>query len=219
MDKDNIIEQISQAVIDGDDAASAEKTRLALESGTDPLLILNSGLMAGAEVVGKRFEQGEYFLPELLLTARALKSAMEVIKPALLEQQSIGVGRLSGKIIVATIQTDIHDIGKNIVASLLTASGYDVTDMGVDVPLKSIVDKAEEIGADVIAVSCLLTTSMPYMKDLIELLKGRGVRSKYKVLVGGASVTKAWAESIGADGTASNAADAVVLVRSLLGSG
>jgi corrinoid protein of di/trimethylamine methyltransferase len=219
MDKDNIIEQISQAVIDGDDAASAEKTRLALESGTDPLLILNSGLMAGAEVVGKRFEQGEYFLPELLLTARALKSAMEVIKPALLEQQSMGVGRVSGKIIVATIQTDIHDIGKNIVASLLTASGYDVTDMGVDVPLKSIVDKAEEIGADVIAVSCLLTTSMPYMKDLIELLKGRGVRSKYKVLVGGASVTKAWAESIGADGTASNAADAVVLVRSLLGSG
>ncbi len=219
MDKDNIIEQISQAVIDGDDAASAEKTRLALESGTDPLLILNSGLMAGAEVVGKRFEQGEYFLPELLLTARALKSAMEVIKPALLEQQSMGVGRVSGKIIVATIQTDIHDIGKNIVASLLTASGYDVTDMGVDVPLKSIVDKAEEIGADIIAVSCLLTTSMPYMKDLIELLKGRGVRSKYKVLVGGASVTKAWAESIGADGTASNAADAVVLVRSLLGSG
>jgi len=219
MDKDNIIEQISQAVIDGDDAASAEKTRLALESGTDPLLILNTGLMAGAEVVGKRFEQGEYFLPELLLTARALKSAMEVIKPALLEQQSMGVGRVSGKIIVATIQTDIHDIGKNIVASLLTASGYDVTDMGVDVPLKIIVDKAEEIGADVIAVSCLLTTSMPYMKDLIELLKGRGVRSKYKVLVGGASVTKAWAESIGADGTASNAADAVVLVRSLLGSG
>lgn len=219
MDKDNIIEQISQAVIDGDDAASAEKTRLALESGTDPLLILNTGLMAGAEVVGKRFEQGEYFLPELLLTARALKSAMEVIKPALLEQQSMGVGRVSGKIIVATIQTDIHDIGKNIVASLLTASGYDVTDMGVDVPLKSIVDKAEEIGADVIAVSCLLTTSMPYMKDLIELLKGRGVRSKYKVLVGGASVTKAWTESIGADGTASNAADAVVLVRSLLGSG
>jgi corrinoid protein of di/trimethylamine methyltransferase len=219
MDKDNIIEQISQAVIDGDDAASAEKTRFALESGTDPLLILNSGLMAGAEVVGKRFEQGEYFLPELLLTARALKSAMEVIKPALLEQQSMGVGRVSGKIIVATIQTDIHDIGKNIVASLLTASGYDVTDMGVDVPLKSIVDKAEEIGADLIAVSCLLTTSMPYMKDLIELLKGRGVRSKYKVLVGGASVTKAWAESIGADGTASNAADAVVLVRSLLGSG
>lgn len=219
MDKDNIIEQISQAVIDGDDAASAEKTRLALESGTDPLLILNTGLMAGAEVVGKRFEQGEYFLPELLLTARALKSAMEVIKPALLEQQSMGVGRVSGKIIVATIQTDIHDIGKNIVASLLTASGYDVTDMGVDVPLKIIVDKAEEIGADVIAVSCLLTTSMPYMKDLIELLKGRGVRGKYKVLVGGASVTKAWAESIGADGTASNAADAVVLVRSLLGSG
>jgi len=219
MDKDNIIEQISQAVIDGDDAASAEKTRLALESGTDPLLILNTGLMAGAEVVGKRFEQGEYFLPELLLTARALKSAMEVIKPALLEQQSMGVGRVSGKIIVATIQTDIHDIGKNIVASLLTASGYDVTDMGVDVPLKSIVDKAEEIGADIIAVSCLLTTSMPYMKDLIELLKGRGVRGKYKVLVGGASVTKAWAESIGADGTASNAADAVVLVRSLLGSG
>lgn len=213
------IEQISQAVIDGDDVASAERTRLALESGTDPMLVLNAGLMVGAEVVGKRFEQGEYFLPELLLTTRALKSAMDVIKPALLTKHLGETSHVSGKIIIATMQTDIHDIGKNIVASLLTASGYDVTDMGVDVPLKSIIDKAEEIGADVIAVSSLLTTSMPYMKDLIELLKGRGLREKYKVLVGGASVTKAWADSIGADGTAGNAADAIVLVRSLLGAG
>jgi corrinoid protein of di/trimethylamine methyltransferase len=219
MVEDKIIEQISQAVIDGDDVTSAERTRTALESGADPLLILNEGLMVGAEVVGKRFEHGEYFLPELLLTARALKSAMDVIKPALLAKHSGDVSQVRGKIIIATIQTDIHDIGKNIVASLLTASGFDVTDMGVDVPLKSIIDKAEEIGANVIAVSALLTTSMPYMKDLIELLKGRGLREKYKVLVGGASVTKTWAESIGADGTAGNAADAVVLIRSLLGAG
>jgi len=219
MVEDKIIEQISQAVIDGDDVTSAERTRAALESGADPMLILNDGLMVGAEVVGKRFEQGEYFLPELLLTARALKSAMDVVKPALLVKHSGGMSQVRGKIIIATIQTDIHDIGKNIVASLLTASGFDVTDMGVDVPLKSIIDKAEEIGADVIAVSALLTTSMPYMKDLIELLKGRGLREKYKVLVGGASVTKTWADSIGADGTAGNAAGAVVLIRSLLGAG
>lgn len=216
MTEDNIIEQISQAVIDGDDAVSAERTHAALESGVDPMSILNDGLMVGAEVVGNRFEQGEYYLPELLLTARALKSAMDVVKPALQGKYSGEASQVRGKIIIATIQTDIHDIGKNIVASMLTASGFDVTDMGVDVPLKSIVDKAEEIGADIIAVSSLLTTSMPYMKDLIDLLKGRELREKYSVIVGGAPVTKEWASNIGADGTAGNAVAAVKLVRTLL---
>jgi corrinoid protein of di/trimethylamine methyltransferase len=216
--EDNIIEQISQAVIEGDDMASAERTRTALESGANPMLIINDGLMVGAEVVGKRFENGEYFLPDLLLTGRALKSAMDVVKPALLKKNSGGASLARRKIIIATIQTDIHDIGKNIVASLLTAAGFDVTDMGVDVPLKSIIDKAEEIEADIIAVSSLLTTSMPYIKDLIDLLKGRELRKKYIIIVGGASVTKEWASSIGADGTAVNAAEAVKLVRTLLGS-
>ena len=115
------------------------------------------------------------------------------------------------------MQTDIHDIGKNIVSSMLTAAGFEVTDMGVDVPIKSIIDKAEEIEARIIALSALLTTSMPFMKDLIKLMEARGIRGKYIILVGGASVTADWAKAIGADGTAKNAADAVKLAREKIG--
>jgi methylmalonyl-CoA mutase cobalamin-binding domain/chain len=151
-----------------------------------------------------------------MMAGRALKAAMEVVKPVLLERYSGGDGQIKGKIVSATVQTDIHDIGKNIVSSMLTASGFEVTDMGVDVPIKSIIDKAEEIGAQAICLSALLTTSMPFMKDLIQLLEARGIRKKYVVLVGGASVTVDWAKHIGADGTARNAADAVKLARDLV---
>lgn len=211
------IQAIAQAVIEGDSDAAAEATHVALNAGLDPLQILNEGLMSGADEVGKRFERGEYFLPELMLAGRALKAAMEVVKPPLLEKYAGGEGQVKGKVISATVQTDIHDIGKNIVASMLTAAGFEVTDMGVDVPIKSIIDKAEEIGAQIICLSALLTTSMPFMKDLIDLLVARGLRQKYIVLVGGASVTEEWAKAIGADGTARNAADAVKLARQKMG--
>jgi len=216
MIENKIIEKIAQAILDGEVGVATDTTRIALEAGLDPMQILNDGLMAGADEVGKRFECGEYFLPELLLAGRALKAAMEVINPLLAGKATAAGSWVGGRIVIATVQTDIHDIGKNIVGSMLTAAGYTVTDLGVDVPLKSIVDRAEEVGARVIAVSVLLTTSMPYIKDLIGLLKGRGLREKYIVVVGGASVTEAWAHSIGADGTARNAAEAVKLVRGLL---
>jgi corrinoid protein of di/trimethylamine methyltransferase len=211
------IQAIVEAVIDGDPDASAEATQSALEASMDPLVILNEGLMSGADEVGKRFERGEYFLPELMLAGRALKAAMEVVKPSLLKKYEGTDNKVKGRVISATIQTDIHDIGKNIVSSMLTAAGYEVTDMGVDVPIKSIIDKAEEIGAQVICLSALLTTSMPFMRDLIETLKARGIREKYVVLVGGASVTESWSNHIGADGTARNAADAVKLAREKIG--
>lgn len=216
MTENELIAQITQAVMDGEAGIASETTRLALEAGLDPLIVLNEGLMAGADEVGKRFESGEFFLPELMLAGRALKAAMEVLNPSLAGKNLTSDGRGNERVVIATVQTDIHDIGKNIVASMLTAAGYAVTDLGVDVPLKTIVDKAEEVGARVIAISALLTTSMPYMKDLIGLLVGRGLRQKYLVLVGGASVTEAWAADIGADGTARNAAQAVTLVRKLL---
>jgi corrinoid protein of di/trimethylamine methyltransferase len=212
------IQAIVDAVIDGEEEASAEATRSALASNEDPVVILNEGLMSGADEVGKRFERGEYFLPELMLAGRALKAAMEVVKPSLLKKYEGTDKKVKGIVISATIQTDIHDIGKNIVSSMLTASGFEVTDMGVDVPVKAIIDKAEEIGAQVICLSALLTTSMPFMKDLIEILKARGIREKYIVLVGGASVNEAWAKHIGADGTARNAADAVKVVHTLVSS-
>jgi corrinoid protein of di/trimethylamine methyltransferase len=216
MTNDELITQITQAVMDGDAGEASSTTRQALVADIDPLVILNQGLMAGADEVGKRFESGEFFLPELMMAGRALKAAMEVLNPSLAGKNLAASGQVTGKVVIATIQTDIHDIGKNIVASMLTAAGFTVIDLGVDVPLKTIIDKAEELGAQVIALSALLTTSMPYMKDLINLLVSRGLRQKYLLLVGGASVTEVWAHDIGADGTARNAAQAVTLVRNLL---
>jgi corrinoid protein of di/trimethylamine methyltransferase len=216
MPENPYLQAIVEAVIDGDPEASAEATQSALASHVDPLVILNEGLMNGADEVGKRFERGEYFLPELMLAGRALKAAMEMVKPSLLEKFEGTDNKVKGKVVSATVHSDIHDIGKNIVSSMLTAAGYEVTDMGVDVPIKSIIDKAEEIEAQVICLSALLTTSMPFMKDLIEILKARGIREKYIVLVGGASVNEAWAKHIGADGTARNAADAVKVVHTLV---
>jgi corrinoid protein of di/trimethylamine methyltransferase len=217
MPENNYLQAIVEAVIEGEEDGAAEATRSAVEANIDALEILNEGLMTGAEEVGKRFEKGEYFLPELMLAGRALKASMEVVKPALLKKFEGTENKVKAKVISATVQTDIHDIGKNIVSSMLTAAGYEVTDMGVDVPVKSIIDKAEEIGAQVICLSALLTTSMPFMKDVIEILKARGIREKYIVLVGGASVNETWSKHIGADGTARNAADAVKVVHTLLG--
>jgi 5-methyltetrahydrofolate--homocysteine methyltransferase len=216
MTQHELISQIAQAILDGEVSTATDSVLCALDAGLEPLVILNDGLMAGAEEVGKRFEAGEFFLPELMLAGRALKASMEVLKPSLANKNLPAQTQGSGRVVIATVQTDIHDIGKNIVASMLTAAGYTVTDLGVDVPLKTIIDKAEEVGAQVIAVSALLTTSMPYMKDLINLLVGRGIRQKYLVMVGGASVTEPWALDIGADGTARNAAQAVTLARQLL---
>ena len=211
------LQAIATAIIDGEAEDAMEATKAALEDNVDPMEILNRGLMDAADEVGKRFERSEYFLPELMLTGRALKGAMEIVKPVRLEKYADNDSQVKGKVVSATVHTDIHDIGKNIVSSMLTAAGFEVTDMGVDVPIKSIIDKAEEIEARVICLSALLTTSMPFMKDLIQLLDARGIRQKYIVLVGGASVTESWAMHIGADGTARNAADAVKLARAKIG--
>lgn len=217
MSESTHLQAIATAIIDGEAEDAMEATKAALEDNVDPMEILNRGLMDAADEVGKRFERSEYFLPELMLTGRALKGAMEIVKPVLLEKYADNDSQVKGKVVSATVHTDIHDIGKNIVSSMLTAAGFEVTDMGVDVPIKSIIDKAEEIEARVICLSALLTTSMPFMKDLIQLLDARGIRQKYIVLVGGASVTESWAMHIGADGTARNAADAVKLARAKIG--
>lgn len=217
MPENEHLNAITAAIIEGETEDAVEATQSALNASIDPMEILNIGLMNGADEVGQRFERGEYFLPELMMTGRALKASMEVVKPVLLEKYSDSTDSVKGKVVAATVHTDIHDIGKNIVSSMLTASGFEVTDMGVDVPIKSIIDKAEEIEARIICLSALLTTSMPFMKDLIQLLVAREIRHKYIVLVGGASVTESWANHIGADGTARNAADAVKLAREKIG--
>lgn len=211
------LSRLFESIVEGDAESAPQWVEAALNEGIDPLRILNEALVRGADVVGERFESGEYYLPELMMTGRALKAAMEVLKPAMTAKVASGESQARAKIVIATVQTDIHDIGKNVVASMLTAAGFDVLDLGIDVPLATIISKAEESQAEVIALSALLTTSMPYMRDLIALLEARGLRQKYKVIVGGASVTPEWAASIGADGTGQNAVEAVRLVRSLTG--
>jgi len=214
-DETELIGKIKEAIIAGIDEDSERWTREAIEAGIDPLSILNDGLMLGADEVGTKFESGEFFLPELMLSGRALKAAMQVVSP-ILEKDSERANRDTGVVVAATVKSDIHDIGKNMVASMLTASGFAVTDLGVDVPIKEIIAKAQELNADLIACSALLTTSMPFMRDLVDHLVAMGERDRFGVMVGGASVTPEFAERIGADGTAPNAMDAVKLARQLI---
>ncbi len=212
-----LIGKIREAIVGGISEDSEQLTREAVDAGIDALVILNDGLMSGADEVGAKFESGEYFLPELMLTGRALKAAMGVVSPIL--EKTAERTTDTGVVVAATVKTDIHDIGKNMVASMLTASGFEVTDLGVDVPIKDIIAKAQELDADLIACSALLTTSMPFMRDLINLLDAMGERERFKVMVGGASVTPEFAERIGADATAPNAMDAVKAARALIRSG
>lgn len=212
------LQRIQEAIIAGDVQAAPMATVEAIDAGIDPLSILNEGLMAGADVVGRKFQSGEFFIPELMLTGRALKAAMGVLEPKLqiVYANDPSSRADTGMVVIATVKTDIHDIGKNIVAAMLTASGFAVHDLGVDVPLKSIIARAQEVNADIIACSALLTTSMPFMRDLINLLGAMGERQRFIVMVGGASVTPEFAERIGADGTAPNAVQAVQLARKLI---
>jgi corrinoid protein of di/trimethylamine methyltransferase len=208
---------IQKTIIEGNQVHSPQVVNAALEDGVDPISILNLGLMRGADEVGKKFESGEFFLPQLLLAGRALKAAMSVLEPELKAHYAAsGSNESAGVIVIATVQTDIHDIGKNIVSSMLSASGFEVYDMGVDVPIKNILSKAREVNADIIACSALLTTTMPFLRDVIDLLESTGERSRFKVIVGGASVDQDFTKRIGADGTAPNAIQAVQLVRRLI---
>ena len=214
----NPLESIWTAIIDGDDQAAVEAIRQAVAASVEPLAILNDGLMNGAQVVGERFETGEYFLPELMFTGRALKAAMAELEPALkaAHARDPNQPRTGGTVVIGTVHHDIHDIGKNMVSSMLTASGFTVHDLGVDVPIKNLLTTAREVNADIIACSALLTTSMPVMRDLMNLLEASGERSRFRVIVGGAPVTEGFAAEIGADGTAPNAVAAVELARRLV---
>jgi corrinoid protein of di/trimethylamine methyltransferase len=216
-EKEEYLIAIHRTIVEGNQVHSPQAVSAALEDGVDPISILNLGLMHGADEVGRKFEIGEFFLPQLLLAGRALKAAMSVLEPELKAHYAAsGSNESAGVIVIATVQTDIHDIGQNIVSSMLSASGFEVYDMGVDVPIKNILSKAREVNADIIACSALLTTTMPFLRDVIDLLESTGERSRFKVIVGGASVDQDYAQRIGADGTAPNAIQAVQLARRLI---
>lgn len=167
----------------------------ALDEGKDPKAILNDGLLAGMMVIGEKFKNNEVFVPEVLVAARALNAGLAILEPKLIEVGNEPVG----KVVIGTVKGDLHDIGKNLVAMMLKGSGFEVTDIGVDVEPTAFIEKAEEIGANVICMSALLTTTMPSMQAVIDELKNRGLRDKYIVMVGGAPVNQSFADQIGAD--------------------
>lgn len=204
-----------QSVIDGDTDQALALAQQALSQNIDPLTAINQGFVPGIDYVGEQFGAGEMFLPDLMLAAEAMKVAVGVLEP---EMQKRGTQRqMLGKVVLGTVKGDIHEIGKNLVATMLSASGFEVYDLGVDVPLDKFAVKAREVNADIVGVSALLTTTMTGQKTLIEMLDDMGLRPKIKVMVGGAPVTRSWAEEIGADGYSEDAIGAVALAKKLMG--
>jgi len=201
------------AIVKGDAKSAREVTQKALEQKVDPMHLVTTYMIPAMAEVGRRFENNEYFVPELLLAARAMKSAMELIRPLLVATGAKPVAR----VVIGTVKGDLHDIGKNLVASMLEGGGFEVIDLGVNVPPEQFVKAAREKEAQIVAMSALLTTTMPGMKATIEALKQAGIRDKVKVLVGGAPVTQRFADEIGADGYSETAAGAVAVAKKVLG--
>jgi corrinoid protein of di/trimethylamine methyltransferase len=206
-------EELAEAVIAGDAPRAARLAGLGLDGGLDPQAMIESGFIPGIRKVGDLWEAGDYFLPELMASAEAMKSAIAVLRPSL---EASAAERLTlAKVVIGTIEGDIHDIGKNLVASMLAANGFDVVDLGADVKLERFIDAGLSNGADFICLSALLTTTMLGQRRLIEMLKDHGLRDRFKVLVGGAPVNQSWADQIGADGYGENALAAVRAARDL----
>ena len=207
---------MKQSIIDGDEEAAAAVAQQALDAGIDPLEAINAGYVAGMSYVGEQFAEGEMFLPDMMLAAEAMKAAVAVLEP---EMTRRGTQRtMLGKVVLGTVKGDIHEIGKNLVATMLSASGFEVYDLGVDVPFDKFIEKAREVNADIIGMSALLTTTMTGQRTVIEMLDDMGLRSKVKVMIGGAPVTRSWAAEIGADGMSEDAMGAVALAKKLVAS-
>jgi corrinoid protein of di/trimethylamine methyltransferase len=206
---------MAQSILDGEEEQAKALAQQALDAGIDPLEAINQGFVVGINQVGEQFSCGNAFLPELVMAGETMKAALSVLEP---EMARRGTQRqLFGKVVLATIQGDIHDIGKTLVGTMLSASGFQVYDLGVDVPIAKIVAKAQEVGADIVGMSALLTTTMVNQRTAIQKLHEAGLRPKVKVMVGGAPVTRSWAAEIGADGYSEDAIGAVAVAKQLLG--
>jgi 5-methyltetrahydrofolate--homocysteine methyltransferase len=204
---------IYEAILNGNAKKAREATEVALEAGAEPMALIQDSMVPAMDEVGKLFECEEYFVPELLLAGRAMKSAMELIKPML----SAAGQKMAVRVIIGTVKGDLHDIGKNIVASMLEGSGFEVIDLGTDVTPENFVKAVRESNPHVVCMSALLTVTMQAMKTTIDALESAGVRTQVKVLIGGAPVTSQYAREIGADGYSENASGAVSMVKELLG--
>jgi 5-methyltetrahydrofolate--homocysteine methyltransferase len=213
MNMEPIIQEIFDCVLNGDNKTISDKVQSALESGHDPAFILNEGMVTAMAEVGRLFEEGEYYVPEMLISARAMQTALAILKPKLVDADIKPVA----KVAIGTVKGDLHDIGKNLVAMMLEGAAFEILDLGVDVSPDQFVAAVKEKDADIIALSALLTTTMTNMKATIDALNEAGLRDKVKIIVGGAPLTTSFAEEIGADGYAPDASRAVALAKSLVG--
>lgn len=209
----DLLSQITASLVNGEPDLTVTGTKQALAAGIEPLAIIHSGLVPGMRIVGEKFSCGEYFLPNLIVAANGMKQAMQLLEPELrARQQAL---QSPGTVVIGTVQGDIHEIGKSLVATMLSANGFEVHDLGVDVPIDKIIGTVRATGANLVGLSSLLTTTMIMQKKVIDALANAGLRGRVKVMVGGAPVSSKWAEDIGADGYAEDAVGAVDLAKRL----
>jgi corrinoid protein of di/trimethylamine methyltransferase len=212
---EEILKQMAQCIIDGDSDVSIELAKKSIELNMHPLDTITNGFVVGVNYIGDQFGKGEAFLPELVMAGEAMKAAIATLEPELVKLGS--TREIVGRVVLATVEGDIHEIGKTLVGTMLSASGFEVFDIGVDVPADKIIGKAIEVNADIIGMSALLTTTMVRQRELIEELDKEGLRPRIRVIVGGAPITREWTEKIKADGYSEDAIGAVKLARQLLG--
>ncbi len=214
-DVEELYKQMAQSIIDGEAEQAVSLAQKSIELQINPLDTITKGFVAGVSYIGEQFGKGEAFLPELVMAGEAMKAAIATLEPELLK---LGQAReVLGRVVLATVEGDIHEIGKTLVGTMLNASGFEVYDLGVDVPAEKIIGKALEVDANLIGMSALLTTTMVRQREVIEELDKEGLRPRIKVLVGGAPITRDWAAKIKADGTSEDAVGAVKLAKQLLG--
>jgi len=214
MEKKEIFDRLVNSICEGDQEGIKSIAKEALDFNIDPLEVVEKGLTKGMIIVGSKFEKGEVFLPEMLIAADTFNSAMDIIKPVINSQGK--TLKKAGKVLIGTVKGDVHNIGKNIVTTVLETNGFEVVDAGVDVQSLAIIEEAEKVKADIIALSALMTTSMPGQKEVIDILNDMGIRKNFFVIVGGGPVNAEWAEEIGADGYGDTAFDAVNIINKLI---
>lgn len=207
-----IYERIAEEVVKGQADAVKELVNQALSENMSAEDILNNGLVAGMDVVSEKFKNNEFFIPEVLVSARAMTAGLDILNPLLAEANV----KAKGKVVIGTVKGDLHDIGKNIVGMMLQGAGYEIVDLGADVPKEKFIEFTQSENANIVGMSALLTTTMIYMQEVIQALKDAGLRDEVKVIIGGAPVTQAYADQIGADGYAPDAASAIDLAKGLL---
>ncbi len=209
----DLTKAVFDAIIDGSAEQTSQAVQSAIDAGLDPATILNDGMIAAMTEVGQLFEEGEFFVPEMLISARAMQTGLSLLKP----QLNQGNYQAAGKVVAGTVKGDMHDIGKNLVCMMLEGAAFEIVDLGSDVSPQQFVEAIQNSGANLVAMSALLTTTMPNMKTTIQAIEEAGLRNKVKILVGGAPVTSQFAESIGADGFAPDASRAVSIAKALTG--